>query len=146
MYFPSFSAEAKVWVYQLDKPISEDVLAELNEIINQFVDKWSSHGAKLKAEGMFIDEYRLVLCTEGNVEASGCSIDSSVRFIKELGQKYNLNFFNRMQVLIDDNGKKELVHFSLLKEMMEKRIYQPSPKNLSDLRNNETLSISSYLN
>jgi hypothetical protein len=35
--------------------------------------------------------------------ASGCSIDSSVRFVKSLGAELNIDFFNRLNVLVIEN-------------------------------------------
>jgi len=146
MYFSNFSSDAKVWIYQSDKPMDEYLRSELNNLVHRFVDEWSAHGTKLQAEGEIIDEYRLVLCTDGNVEASGCSIDASVRFIKKIGRKYNVDFFNRLEVLVEKDGKKELLHFSSLKDNPELKIFQPSPKNLGEFRENETVLVSAYLN
>lgn len=146
MYFSNFSPDAKVWIYQSDKPMNESLRAKLNNLVASFIDEWSAHGTKLQAEGKVIDEYRLVLCTDGNVEASGCSIDASVRFIKKIGDTYSLNFFNRLLVLVDKKGSKELLHFSALKDNTDLKIFQPSPKNLGELRENETVLVSTYLN
>jgi|TARA_R110000737_G_scaffold115473_1_gene148369 hypothetical protein len=145
MYFPEFSPEAKIWIYQSNKPMDASLQTELNQKLKRFVGEWSAHGAKLQAEGEVIDEYRLVLCTDGNIEASGCSIDSSVRFVKELGQNYNLDFFNRLQVLVESDGNKELMHFSKLGENPTKLIFNPAPENLGDFRLKEKLLIAEYL-
>lgn len=145
MYFPEFSSEAKIWIYQSNKPIDATLRTEMNQKLTSFVGEWSAHGAKLQAEGEIIDEYRLVLCTDGNVEASGCSIDASVRFVKELGQNYNLDFFNRLQVLVESNGNKELMPFSKLSENPTTLIFHPAPENLGAFRTNEKLPIADYL-
>jgi hypothetical protein len=145
MYFPKFSSEAKIWIYQSNKPIDTSLREKMNQKLKSFIGEWSAHGAKLQAEGEVIDEYRLVLCTDGNVEASGCSIDSSVRFVKELGQTYNIDFFNRLQVLIEKKDKKELIPFSQLIQQLDSFIFHPAPKNLGAFRENEKMLISDYL-
>lgn len=145
MYFPDFSSEAKVWIYQADRAIAPNLMEEMKTKLAQFVDEWSAHGTKLKASGAFLDAYRLVLCADRDVEASGCSIDTSVRFIKELGNTYQINFFNRLQILVEKNGEKTLIPFSELPNHANAMIYQPAPENLGYLRNKEKLTVSEYL-
>ncbi len=145
MYFPKFSPDAKIWIYQANKAMDESLQLELGQKLKTFVGEWAAHGAKLQADAEVVDEFRIVLCTDGDVEASGCSIDSSVRFVKELGQNYNIDFFNRLQVLVENNGNRELMHFSKLTENQEALIYDPAPRNLGDFRTNEKLPIKEYL-
>lgn len=145
MYFSDFSDQARIWIYQSDQPISDSIRNEMKSKLKDFVNEWSAHGTKLKAIGELVDDYRIILCTDGNVEASGCSIDASVRFIKELGKTFHLNFFNRLQILVEKNGQKELMHFSQLNGNKEVLVYQPAPKNLGDFRNKEKISTESFL-
>lgn len=145
MYFPHFTSEAKIWIYQSNKPIDAMLRDELNNKLKNFVENWAAHGNKLKAKGEIIDEYRLVICTDGNIEASGCSIDGSVRFIKELGQNYNIDFFNRLLVLVLINDEKELIQFSQLAQFPNAMMFNSAPENLGSFRSNEKMLVSDYL-
>ncbi len=56
-----------------------------------------SHNRQLKAFGDLIHRQFIVLMVdESQAGASGCSIDSSVRFIKALQAEYQLDLFDRM--------------------------------------------------
>jgi hypothetical protein len=145
MYFPKFSSEAKIWIYQANKALDKSMQLEIGQKLKSFVEEWAAHGTKLQADAEVVDEYRIVLCTDGSIEASGCSIDSSVRFVKGLGQNYNIDFFNRLQVLVEKNGNKELIHFSKLGENEDALIFNPAPRNLGEFRINEKLPVKEYL-
>jgi len=57
---------------------------------------------------------------ENHNAASGCSIDSSVRFIKDLEAKYSVDFFNRMLVAYKANeGKVQTVAMHDLSGLLE---------------------------
>lgn len=69
---------------------------ELEELINKFCAEWHSHGAKVNAYGnLFFGQFLVLMSDETDVMVSGCSTDSSVRFVKELEQKFKVEFFNR---------------------------------------------------
>lgn len=109
----------------------------LNEEISHFVNQWAAHGSGLFGHGIIINQYFLVLAVdESRVGASGCSIDSSVKFIKALGEKYGINFFDRLNMVIHDQGEDKLVHFSELKEYPNAELYDPMITDLGTLRSN----------
>ncbi len=90
---------ARVWVYQSNRFLSD---AEINSIKEQgtiFIQQWAAHGASLKASfDVLYNLFIVIAVDEQQALASGCSIDSSVKFMKELELKFNLNLFDRMQV------------------------------------------------
>ena len=92
-------SDARVWVYQSNRPLSE---AEVKTIENSgldFVNNWTAHGASLKASFDVLYNYFVVISVDQEQAlASGCSVDKSVHFIKEVEKQLNLNFFDRMQV------------------------------------------------
>jgi hypothetical protein len=145
MVFQEFSDEARIWVYQANRALTDNEQRYLKNQLSIFVDQWSAHGAKLTAKSAVLDEYRLAICAEGNVEASGCSIDSSVRFMKEMGAELGVDFFNRLLILSEENEVKELIPFSHLNDNPEKMIYHPSITSMQDFRNNSFLKAKEYL-
>lgn len=92
-------SDARLWVYQSNRPLSD---AEVNSIIEAgegFVSDWAAHGASLKASfDVLYNLFIVITVDEKQAIASGCSIDKSVKFIKEIEQKMDLNLFDRMQV------------------------------------------------
>jgi hypothetical protein len=91
--------DARVWVYQSNKALSADELKAIKEEGENFISGWSAHGAALRASfEVLYDRFVVIAVDEKQALASGCSIDKSVHFIKNLEQKLHLNFFDRMQV------------------------------------------------
>lgn len=88
---------SKVWIYQASSPIPEEKIPEVKQHIFNFVSSWVSHNSELRAYGnIFHNRLLCLFVDESQAGASGCSIDSSVRFIKDLGGHYEVDFFNRM--------------------------------------------------
>lgn len=92
----TFSPRSRVWVYQSSRVLSLSEALEAEELINQFTDDWKSHGADVDAWGnLFFGQFVVLMADESRVGIGGCSTDSSVRFIKALGDKFGVDFFNR---------------------------------------------------
>lgn len=103
--FPDFTDQSRLWMYLSDRLFSNDEVLILSEEINKFMGTWSAHNKKLKSSGIILfNQMLLVVVDEDFEHASGCSIDSSVRFVKEMGVKYKVDFFNRMFVLALDGN------------------------------------------
>lgn len=88
---------SRVWIYQSDRNFEISELEGLLKSCGQFANTWTAHNQKLKAEVFLMFERFICLIADENVAgASGCSIDSSVRFIKSLEKEYQISFMNRM--------------------------------------------------
>ena len=98
--FPNdFHPDSRVWIYQSDRTFSEHQQIEIDELIQQFTNSWTSHGAKVKGFGkLFFNQFIILMAEETASGVSGCSTDSSVRLIKEIENKYNVDFFNRQNL------------------------------------------------
>jgi hypothetical protein len=115
--------DARVWVYQCDRPLTDTEVADITSAGNTFVSGWAAHGAKLNASFEIIYNLFIVLSVdEKQAMASGCSIDSSVHFIKSLEQKYNLNLFDRMQVAYRANNEIKLCKLSEFEKLAEQNV------------------------
>jgi hypothetical protein len=93
----ALDGSSKVWVYHASEIIPEEKIPEMKQHIFNFVGQWVSHNNALKAYGnIFHNRLLCLFVDETQAGASGCSIDSSVRFIKNLGAHYGVDFFDRM--------------------------------------------------
>jgi hypothetical protein len=105
--FDQLPDDARLWSYQSDRKLTATEKAWIEEILPPFLAEWAAHGAKLNAYGAVLGDYHLILVVnEDQANASGCSIDSSVRFIKQLEKELGISFFNRLKMLVD-NGQEE---------------------------------------
>jgi hypothetical protein len=92
-------SDARVWVYQSGRKLSDAEVNSIKEAGTHFINDWAAHGASLKASfDVLYDLFIVIAVDEKQAMASGCSIDKSVKFIKELEQQMGLELFNRLQV------------------------------------------------
>jgi hypothetical protein len=136
MLLADFHPESRVWVYQADRFLSETEVHWLDEQIEAFTKEWASHGSQLKASGTVVDSIFVVLSVNADESAaSGCSIDSSVRFIKQAGAELNVDFFNRLKVVKENKlGEKEIVSYASLKNFSGEYFYDLTVQTLQDFR------------
>lgn len=107
-----FSPHSKVWVYQASRLLQLQEALTAEELITGFVNHWQSHGEAVKGQGLLIFGYFVVLIADDTqTHVGGCSTDSSVRFIKFLGEKLEIDFFNRNQLAFIAKDKIELLPY-----------------------------------
>ncbi|MCB0611377.1 MAG: hypothetical protein H6562_12915 [Lewinellaceae bacterium] len=88
---------ARVWIYQADRPFNPEETPAVRQKIKRFADEWVSHNRQLQAEAeLYHDRFIVLIVDESHAGASGCSIDSSVRFLRGLEAEYGVDLFDRM--------------------------------------------------
>jgi hypothetical protein len=112
----AFPDESRVWIYQASKPFSEADVPHVNEDIEAFCRQWTSHNQELKAiGGVMHDLFVVLVVDETRASTSGCSIDKSVAFVKNLEQKYHCTLLERSNIAwLDD---KEEIHTMPLSDL-----------------------------
>ncbi|MEM8486404.1 MAG: hypothetical protein AAF564_12705 [Bacteroidota bacterium] len=101
--FDDMPANARLWVYTVNQPLSSDTEALIDAQLSRFMAAWQSHGRKV--QGRFaILENRFILITADIPEAdiSGCGIDASVHALEEAGKKHNFELLSGLHVLYRD--------------------------------------------
>lgn len=97
---------AKVWVYQSTRPFTMAEAITIRKHINSFVDQWTSHKAGVTGWGDLLhNRFVILMADESEVKPSGCSIDSSVRFVKGLEQEMKTQFFDRWNIAYIKNNE-----------------------------------------
>ncbi|PHN08340.1 hypothetical protein [Flavilitoribacter nigricans] len=87
----------RVWIYQTNQPIAEEKVPEVRDKIQSFVRNWVSHNRALRSHGDLLhNRFVVLMVDESQAGASGCSIDSSVHFLKRLQAEYGVDLFDRM--------------------------------------------------
>jgi hypothetical protein len=102
--FDQLPDSSRLWVYQSNRPFSTSEEEAISSALKNFCSQWEAHGNSLAAS--FKIEYHqfVVLAVDENVnEASGCSIDGSVRVLKEIQSRFTIDLMNRsVPFLIDE--------------------------------------------
>ncbi|MCF8244002.1 MAG: hypothetical protein K9J37_03230 [Saprospiraceae bacterium] len=95
--FQHFPPDTKVWIYQSNKPFPAEAMPELKAVVNRFAQNWVSHNNQLRAHGDVLhNRFILLAVDESQAGASGCSIDKSVHFLKQLENELGVDLFDRM--------------------------------------------------
>ncbi|WP_309613236.1 ABC transporter ATPase [Flavobacterium sp.] len=115
MYIPfeNLPEDSKIWIYQSNRKFSDDEMTEIENELKVFIENWSAHGTELEASYLLKYNRFIILAVNHEVQqATGCSIDSSVSFIQNLEQKYEVDLLDKMNVTFK-NGE-HIAHKSLI--------------------------------
>jgi hypothetical protein len=136
--FPEMSETSRIWIYQADRFLTEKEVEYISEKASLFVKNWESHGSKLKADFTLLHHLFLVFSVDENQhEASGCSIDKSVHFVKEVQNELHIDFFNRTIIAYHDpKDKVRLTTLSGIKELISKGELKNNSLIFNNLLNN----------
>lgn len=113
---------SRVWIYQSNREFTNSEIASISGKSEEFINSWTRHGDNLK--GSFTIKYNqfLVLAVDESFNSvSGCSIDSSVRFIQQLEKELQLDLMNKMNVSFKDNEAINLVKLSDFQKFAKER-------------------------
>lgn len=110
-----FPENSRVWIYQANRLFLMQEAFDIDPLLNNFVAEWNSHGDKVHAyANLFFGRFLVFIADETAVKVSGCSTDSSVRFVKEIGDAYKVNFFDRQLLAFYIKDKVEMIPMSQL--------------------------------
>jgi hypothetical protein len=116
----NFSPESRVWIYQGSRLLSLSEALDAEDLINEFCKEWTSHGADVRAWGnLLFGQFLILIADETKAGVSGCSTDSSVRFVKSLGDKFGIDFFDRTNLAFAIKDKVQLLPLRQLKYAYE---------------------------
>lgn len=94
----ALSPQSKLWIYVAERALTPPEQEQANEALRQFTTTWTAHNQALKARAELFANQVIILCVdESQAGASGCSIDKSVHFLEDLGNKLGVDFFDRMR-------------------------------------------------
>ena len=115
-----FAPTSRVWIYQSNRLFSLSEALEIETIIDNFIEKWNSHGESVKGFGtLLFGQFILLMADESATSVGGCSTDSSVRIIKEIEKQFNVQLFDRTTLAFLVKDKIELLPLSQLKYAFE---------------------------
>jgi hypothetical protein len=87
-----------------------------------FINQWTRHGDDLKGSFTFKYKQFLVLAVDESFNnVSGCSIDSSVRFVQALEKEFQLDLMNKMNITFKDNDIINLAKLSDFQRFVNER-------------------------
>lgn len=118
--FDTLPDEARIWVYQAERPLTSE---EENFVLSngkKFMDQWVSHGHPLTASIKVIERSFVLIAVDDRQLPSGCSIDASVGLLRSLGSKLKVDFFSRTNIPLWINQSVKLFALGDLKKKIKK--------------------------
>jgi hypothetical protein len=98
-----FSSHSRVWVYQSDRKLTDAEALQAQVYLDNFTKSWTAHNNQLKAKAEIrYNRFFVLIVDESQAGASGCSIDKSVNFMKQLEQEFGINLFDRFNLAYRD--------------------------------------------
>lgn len=95
----SFSPQSRIWVYQSNRELNSQEVEAIQQQLNDFTVQWKAHGHQLDAKADVLYNFFIVLTVdEKSAGVTGCSIDSSVRIMKDIELEYGIDLFNRFNM------------------------------------------------
>jgi hypothetical protein len=134
-----FADNSKIWVYFANRAFSDSEFQDIQKQLENFSSQWKSHGAAMKNAMMLIENQIAIISVDESLHAvSGCGIDSSVKVLKDIEQKYNISFFERNWVFFRENevlNKMQLSEFkTYCKINLDIEVVNPYFNSLKDVR------------
>ncbi len=91
-----FEPVSRVWIYQSNRLFTITEAVQIEDLLKDFSVAWQSHGSKVKAyANLLFGQFIVLMADESQAGVSGCSTDSSVRFVKEIEKLYQVDLFDR---------------------------------------------------
>lgn len=110
--FENINSQARIWIYQSTIELNREQILEISKFLVPNIEEWASHGAPIKGSFSFYFNRFLIIAADTNFnETSGCSIDTSSRWIKQINSDFDLDFFDRSQGYFENE---ELKFFPIL--------------------------------
>ena len=110
-----FDNSSRVWIYQSSRMFFISEALQIEEMLEQFVEGWKSHGATVKGyANLFFGQFIVIMADESATGVSGCSTDGSVRIIKEIESLFNIQLFDRQTLAFFVKEKIQLLPMSQL--------------------------------
>jgi hypothetical protein len=104
MYLPieQMPDHSRVWVYQANRPFSAAEIQSIENYLTPALTQWAAHGAGLNASFEIRFQQVIVIAVDETINAaSGCSIDASTRWFKEMGAALGIDFFDRSTAIVE---------------------------------------------
>ncbi|SHM64688.1 hypothetical protein SAMN04488057_102464 [Cyclobacterium lianum] len=143
MYIPfeEMPEEARIWVYQADRPFDEQEKTWIISKLVTFCNQWNTHGSLMPSSfDIKYDQFIVLSVDESQLGASGCSIDSSVKVLREIETKLNVNLLDNGKVSYLDNNGVKVAFLPEIRQHIDEgslqarsKVFNPGVNKISDL-------------
>jgi hypothetical protein len=124
--FDMMPDESKLWIYPIHRSLTDEEKNTISQDLFNFTNQWQAHQQDLRASFMIWGNHFILVAVDNQFhEASGCSIDHSVHFLKSLQEKMNLDFFDRQHIFIKSGDLIQTIKIAYVKESIANDTLSP---------------------
>lgn len=143
--FETLPDSSRVWIYQSNRPFSEQEVQEISHKLESFVNQWTAHGAELQASFEIKYNRFITLALDQKMNmATGCSIDASVQFIQDLEKEYQVDLLDKMNVSYKQGEHIAYKNLSDFRKMAKEKAVSPRTIVFNNLVNNKAEYLSEW--
>lgn len=104
------SPDTRIWIYASNRPFTPEEEEQVTPHLEAFARQWASHNVQLHAwGGILFNKFIVLAVDESRQDASGCSIDTSVRYLRSLESALGIDLFDRWNFhFMEDDAVKTL--------------------------------------
>jgi len=115
-----FAGSSRVWIYQSSRIFQLSEVFQLEDMLNQFIAQWNSHGEPVKGyANLFFGQFIVLMADETQTGVGGCSTDSSIRLVKDIEKLFNVDLLNRQMLAFINKDKIQILPLAQLKYSFE---------------------------
>lgn len=105
-----FAPDSKIWVFTANRKMTDAEIRQIDQKLDVFCRSWTSHSNKLHAEAFVLHGYFIILAVDNKDHlASGCSIDTAMRFIQTLQIDFDIDLLDRESFVYLKDDQPQLV-------------------------------------
>lgn len=121
--FKQLPDNSRIWIYQSNRTLNEQETQRASELVKDFVQRWTSHSEKVVADGAVVyNQFIVLVADETFVSLGGCSIDSSVKVMRQLEDQFGITLFDRLTVTYREGDAIKTASQSRFQELFEQGI------------------------
>lgn len=118
--FENMPSDARVWIYQANNELNDSSKDVLSKKIIAFLNDWESHGNSLKASWkIFFDRFLVIVVDEKYNAISGCSIDKSVHYLKNIENELGIGFLGKSSIAVNEKNNVSIFDLKDLKKIIK---------------------------
>ncbi|WP_225000141.1 hypothetical protein [Cesiribacter sp. SM1] len=132
--FSKLPTTARIWVYAAPRAFTSEELTFINNTAPEFLNSWATHGTPLQAGFQVLEDQFLILAVDEGVQAaSGCSIDSSMGYVRMLEKELSLSLTERSLVYFLQDGQVKAYALGELKQLIAEGVITPQTQLVNTL-------------
>jgi hypothetical protein len=120
-----FAPESRVWIYQSSRTLLLSEAFSLEKMLEDFTAGWQAHGAPVKGfANLFFGRFIILMADEAQTVVSGCSIDSTVKLIREIEKQFQVDLFDRQSLAFLIKEKVQIIPLSQFNYALQNNFIQ----------------------